>query len=660
MNSRLFTIALTHISNTVGDFSGNAVKIAELMRQTAAAQSSFVLFQEGALCGYSSEENVTWPDYQTNQLPHLKELIKLSGLFNHTKTVFVVGGTFQYDGRALNVAYVIACGKLWGIVPKRNLPEYGIFFDTRVFSPNHGCVLVDIPDLNQSQVPLGDILFKVAGASFTVSICEDIWAPDIIAEHASWGSEFEFNISASPFRTGIAATRREMLATRASDVQMVLAYTSQVGAQGGIVFDGDGYIFLAGNPILQSIRWQEGFEAATINLTSLRSRRATNTTWRQRLEQTTPQSQPFVVKLDSLGFSVLAHQPTPSTPHTFIPPIDPAVAEPDHFYQDIVEALIMGVGEYIEKTGAFDRVGINSSGGADSALVAIIAALYAKRRFAHIPSTQRDAAVADFVHTFSWPTLYNSAQTRSIARNLAGELGISIHEYNIEDELAQHIANLEALHPPSWQIPAMTLQNLQSEIRATRLSVWCGAHRAAMLNTSNMSEKAVGYGTKRGDMQGDLAVISNLPKTIVYELLHYFNRQYGWQFLNELLATKASAELAADQQDEVDLMPFDILDTLIFLHVGDRLGPIEVYESLRQTFSDTDLEQIYPEYTPGMLKVWVKKYFTLFYRNIHKWVTTPEGIHIGAIDLDRERATHLPTVSSLNWLRLDELDDLPD
>lgn len=655
---KLITIGLAHINTTVGDFEGNTDKILRFMDAMALDRNSFALMQESAFTGYPAEELVTMPDYQDNQLPYLKKTLEHSAKKRNSHTIYTIGGTFAYDGRAFNVVYVIGNGHLWGIVPKRRLPEYNIFFDARVFAEGIYTIRVNIPEIGQKRVPFGDILFRIDGTSFTVSVCEDIWTPAIISEHSHWGSEHELNNSAAPFRTGVVDTRYEMLATRSADEQMVVAYTSQVGGQGGIVFDGDGYVFANGRLLRRSKRWNENFESVTYLLNSVRSRRGTNTTWRREMDQRVRNTEPIVVTIPMK----LAHKT--NTPvrkgSPFIPEGDESSPEHTQFFEDIVEALVMGLGDYIEKTKVFKRAGINSSGGADSALVAIITYLYAQRRFAQLKGKAKKAAIRDFVNTFSWPTRFNDETTKSIARDLAEELGINFTEKSIEEEVAREVAFQQSLYRPGWIMPSLTHQNLQAEIRARKLSEWCGANEAIFLNTSNMSEKAVGYGTKRGDMLGDLAVISNIPKTLVYALLRYFQRVYQWKFLDVLLTTKATAGLAEDQEDERDLMPFIVLDTLIFLHLGDRLGATDCYLEVRNKFTDAELAEIYPGYEVGMLKQWTKKFFVRFYHNIHKWVGTPEGIHVGGIDLDRERATHLPTVTSLSWLNLDAIDELPD
>ena len=176
-----------------------------------------------------------------------------------------------------------------------------------------------------------------------------------------------------------------------------------------------------------------------------------------------------------------------------------------------------------------------------------------------------------------------------------------------------------------------------------------------------MSERAVGYTTVGGDNQGGYSLIGNLPKTVDIALLQYIKDEYGIKCVKDVLDIKASAELAEDQEDEKDLMPFDILDACIKLFFEDKMMPVEVYKVVRTMWADNELDNLYTGYKLGMLKDWVKRFFMLYRCSIFKWVQAPQGVHLGAIDLDRERALQLPVVQSREWLEasLKEIDDCP-
>jgi NAD+ synthase (glutamine-hydrolysing) len=157
-----------------------------------------------------------------------------------------------------------------------------------------------------------------------------------------------------------------------------------------------------------------------------------------------------------------------------------------------------------------------------------------------------------------------------------------------------------------------------------------------------MSEKAVGYATIGGDTEGALSVIANLPKTVVNYLLDYLLETTGSEGIRLTLKKPASAELAEDQEDEKDLMPFPVLDACFYLYAGEKMSPAEVTRALVAMFPDEDAQKI---------EAWAAKFARLFVASIYKWVQAPISLHVGNLDLERERALQLPVVQKSEWQR---------
>jgi len=155
-----------------------------------------------------------------------------------------------------------------------------------------------------------------------------------------------------------------------------------------------------------------------------------------------------------------------------------------------------------------------------------------------------------------------------------------------------------------------------------------------------MSEKSLGYTTVGGDLEGALSVISNLPKTVVIALLERLERRFGFAGISATLATTAGPELCANQSGESELMPFDVLDACLYLFAAEKLAKDEVAQALPSLF---------PQYKPAELEAWADKFATLFIRSIFKWVQAPIALHVGSLDLDRERALQLPVVQRTEW-----------
>jgi NAD+ synthase (glutamine-hydrolysing) len=344
----------------------------------------------------------------------------------------------------------------------------------------------------------------------------------------------------------------------------------------------------------------------------------------------------------------------------FVPAPALAVSPEVAWYEDLVAAMKTGLAGYFEKTGAFDRLGIALSGGKDSALTLLVAWLYARDRFAGLPEKERAKKTKDFIHCFSMPTRFNSEVTKSISRNLARELGVSFKEVSIEEAFSREVAAAEAMLEEGESLTPLARQNIQARIRGSRMWNWANSARAMWLQTGNMSEKAVGYTTIGGDLMGAYSLLGNLPKTIVVRVLDHLREKHGIEALDELMKTRASAELQEDQEDERDLMPFPVLDACFALFAGEKLMPKELYLAIRAMWTDAELRKMRTDYRPGMLKDWVKRFCRLFVGSIFKWVQAPQAVHLGALDLDRERALQLPVVQSPEWLEIDSIDELPD
>lgn len=221
--------------------------------------------------------------------------------------------------------------------------------------------------------------------------------------------------------------------------------------------------------------------------------------------------------------------------------------------EEVYEALVLGLRDYVQKCG-FERVVVGLSGGVDSALVATIAA---------------DAIGAKNVLGIAMPTRFSSKASLTDARQLVMNLGITFKVIEI-DETYQHYVNLLS---PEFEGRAedTTEENLQARIRGNILMAFSNKFGALVLSTGNKSEMAVGYCTLYGDMAGGLAVIADVPKTMVYNLCNYINRDIEI-IPSSILNKKPSAELKPNQTDQDTLPEYDVLDGILKAYVEERLS----------------------------------------------------------------------------------------
>ncbi len=655
---RLIKVGLANIDTTVGAFDSNMDKVWELAHQMAVQKCTIGAFQEQVIGGYAAEDLVHYREFVDDQRKKLLWFAKKT-LGLPFPTVFVLGLTMADGGNLYNVAAVVSNGKVLGVVPKEKLPTYGVFYENRTLS--HGIPGTD-REIGQD-IPFGDFVFDLPFGKMAVEVCEDIWSPDgPMRRRAYSGAEVIVNISSSPFRAGVTGTRREMISTRASDNQVTVVYVNQVGGQDSLVYDGGGFVNQNGRMMLEVYRWCEGLTTQVVNLDRTVRLRQQNTTWRTDSEEFDRQGKKSkVIRYRGYSYASLDTDyayPFPANRNFFIPEEQTNQPSPrTEFFKDLTEAMIWGLKGYFEKSGAFERIVIGLSGGKDSALVLMVAWLYAGRKFAHLKAAGKRQAILDFIHCYSMPSRFNSDTTRSIAEELTKELGVSFVEVSIQEAFDREIKAAEDLLVEG-EVSAATKQNIQARIRGLRMWSISNSLRGLWIQTSNMSEKAVGYTTIGGDMMGSYSLIANLPKTVVIELLKFIAKETEFQSLKRLVETKASAELAENQEDEKDLMPFPVLDALLELYAGEALMPEELYEVVRSMWTDEEFLEMRSDFKPEMLKAWVIRFIKLFQGSIFKWVQTPQTVHLGSLDLDRERALQLPVIQSREWLKLENLEQI--
>jgi NAD+ synthase (glutamine-hydrolysing) len=249
-------------------------------------------------------------------------------------------------------------------------------------------------------------------------------------------------------------------------------------------------------------------------------------------------------------------------------------------------------------------------------------------------------AAARLVSCFYMPTRFSSTKTGAAAERICQDLGLALTVLPIEDAFVRELEATRTMLGGA-EPTALTVQNVQARVRAARMWNWANTSGALFVQTGNMSEKAVGYTTIGGDLEGALSLISNLPKTVVITLLEHLAASTGLPGIAEVLSHPAGPELAHDQEGEKELMPFPILDACFALYAGEKLGPAEMR---------TALASMFPELTPDLISTHVHRFLGLFCHSIYKWVQAPLGLHVGNQDLDRERAQQMPVVESDEWL----------
>jgi NAD+ synthase/NAD+ synthase (glutamine-hydrolysing) len=221
--------------------------------------------------------------------------------------------------------------------------------------------------------------------------------------------------------------------------------------------------------------------------------------------------------------------------------------------EEVYQALILGTQDYVRKCG-FQRVIVGLSGGIDSSLVATLAA---------------DALGAENVLGVAMPGPFSSAHSRRDAEQLAANLHI---QFRVIPITSLYQGYLDTLTPVfADRCHDVTEENIQARIRGNILMALSNKFGALVLSTGNKSEIAVGYCTLYGDMAGGLAVIADVPKTMVYELARSLNRS-GERIPRACLEKPPSAELRPNQTDQDTLPPYEVLDMVLKAYIEDNMS----------------------------------------------------------------------------------------
>ncbi|MGE0041587.1 MAG: NAD(+) synthase [Vicinamibacterales bacterium] len=631
---RLVKLATASLSPTVGAVEANAARVIAVAREMAAAGVALGAFPEQVIGGYPPEDLVQWRGFLDGQR---RAVGQVAGQTADLPVVIVLGVAVGVAGQIYNAAAVLHRGQVLGFVPKEKLPTYSVFYEARTFSRGGAGLALDADG-----VPLGDLVFDFDFGRVAVEVCEDAWSPDgPMRRRCYGGAEIVVNVSASPYRMGIDATRREMLATRAADNQATLVYANAVGGQDGLVYDGGGFVFQNGRLALDAPRYREGWWAAVVDLDRTRRLRTENTTWRMDCEAFRLAHPPVPARASTGATAAptdLAYPPPPGGSF-FLP--DPARSDRnprERALDDLFEALALGIRSYYEKSRAFRSLGIALSGGRDSMLTLLVAWRAAQLIRGDAPGAPATAAGA-LIQAFYMPSRHSQDGTRSAAHTLAAELGVPLLTVPIHDAYERELAVAREMLAGA-EPGEMTRQNIQARLRGQRMWNWANTSGALFLQTGDMSEKAVGYTPIGGDLEGALSVIANVPKTVVIALLERLHERFGFAGIAATLATDPGPELADAQVAEHELMPFPVLDACLHLYAGEKMSPAEVASALASLF---------PDVAPATLAGYASRFTTLFTRSIYKWVQSPISLHVGSLDLDRERALQMPVVQQNEW-----------
>ncbi|MFQ6042570.1 MAG: NAD+ synthase [Candidatus Poribacteria bacterium] len=581
---RTLRIAMAQVNTSVGDLEGNTRKILAFINRSRGIGAELVTFPELSITGYPPEDLLLKPTFIDANLACLQEIVDAS------QDITVVVGFVDAVDDIYNAAAVIHNRKLESVYHKSFLPNYGVFDENRYF-----------------QAGMEPLVFTINDVTVGVNICEDIWYPQgpMNIEALAGGAEVIVNISASPYHAGKGELRKRMLATRAADNVVIVAFNNLVGGQDELVFDGNGMIFSQnGELIALGKQFEEDLIVADLDIDAVFRRRLHDPRHRkEKLESMKSDVSVKKIELPSPPLEGINRNKNP------LPLRE--ISSMSHL-EEIYNALVLGTRDYVRKNG-FEKVLIGLSGGIDSSLTATIAV---------------DALSKENVIGVTMPSQYSSQETKSDAGRLAGNLDIRLITIPIIDVFESYLHSFSEVFEGLER--DITEENIQARIRGNILMALSNKFGWLVLTTGNKSEMSVGYCTLYGDMAGGFAVIKDVPKTLVYDLSEYRNSIAEDELIPQSVIERApSAELRPDQKDVDSLPPYEILDPILQAYVEEDRSLSEIVQM-------------------GFDEAVVKRVILLVDRNEYKRRQGPPGIKITPRAFGKDRRLPITNKNQYN------------
>lgn len=455
MSASDVSIAMCQLNLTTGDFEGNYALARDAIINNKA---DIYIFQECMVSNYAADDMLLDEGFIRAAAAAVDRMILLSKEFD---TTLIFGAPYEgrrRSNRTANMALIVDRGEIVWRHEKLKRPNYHVFDDVRYFEKGRG-----LQSFEPYKWVRGDKVLRIGTA-----VCEDIWEDDGLISDQGKRADIIAVVNSSPFAIGKAKRRRDTVFEFGKRATVPVFYVNQVGGNDELVFDGGSCAADPYGGFYEMKQWKEGVDVVEIEKTE------NGQSWRLKTLQPVPNFS--LVELRSRNRA------------------------------EKYVAACMGLRDYFNKVGIWKSVVLGLSGGADSALVAMMAA---------------DVLGAEKVRAITMPSAYTSDLSNSLAFRLANGVGRGITTYTLP--IKDIFESYRTLFKESLgEIEeGLAHENLQAQIRGDHLSFYSNAFGAMILSTGNKSEIAMGYCTLYGDMRGAYNPIGDLYKTEVFKLIEF-------------------------------------------------------------------------------------------------------------------------------------------
>ncbi|MBP3821189.1 NAD(+) synthase [bacterium] len=617
------SIGIAQINPIAGDIEYNAKKIVKYIVHSQNIGLDLVVFPELCLMGYPIEDTIDrHPIIVEENIKWLKQIAKIT-----TNTTALVGFVEprKYDKltgkKYYNSVAVISEGKIQSVIRKSLLPTYSEFNDYRYIQPSPVVGAQSAETLGKFSAKKVQICPKtniINGRKYGISICEDCWnnkeffndttlySLDPIEELAKEKPDVFINCSASPTRAKKEQLKHNMLSFISKKYTTPIVYVNQVGAIDNSSFDGSSRVFDKNGKLLARAKsFKEQFLIVNPD---------------KNLGKIYPLTKGLEQSLTETKVYTLEYEPD---------------------LERTYKTIIQGIRDYFQKTG-FVRAVLGLSGGLDSTVCAVLLA---------------DALGCKNVFGISMPSKITSQESKSDAQKLAENLEINFCEASIKEMFETTNNCLQKLFKSiekKWDSryeKSFTSDNIQARSRA--MFLWGISNefgKTLPIATSDKSELYMGYATINGDMSGGFAPIADVPKTKLFALARWINknREIKNAIPQSIIDKKPGAELAIDPKTgkpliaEDALMPYEFLDEIIWRienkkeHYFDMLNSKFLYEKKHPISKEQKIE-------------WLDKFYRRMASALYKWSILPPSVIVDSRSINKYDYKQPITSSGINY-----------
>ena len=615
----------------VADCQYNEKNIMKLMDEAYAKQISVLVFPELCITGYTCGDLFLQDVLLSAAQDSLKHIVEHS---TGMKMLVFVGMPFMHKGKLFNVAAAICGGRLLGLVPKKNIPNYSEFYELRHFTPG-GDECVD----TSLGVKMGSkMLFScenVKNLVVAAEICEDVWvACPPSTQHAQAGATLIVNCSASDETTGKDIYRRALISGQSA--RLVCGYVYANAGEGestqDLVFGGQNLVCENGNVLAQTKRFKNGVAVADLDLQRLvNERRRMNTYYVHQeagYEVVSFRLKEYDLELDRY------YERTPFVPSS--------KNDRDARCEEILSIQAMGLKKRLAHTGCKNAV-IGISGGLDSTLALLVTA----RAFDSLDIPREN------ITAVTMPCFGTTDRTYNNAVELTKRLGAALYEIDIKEAVRIHFRDIgqdENVHD-------VTYENGQARERTQILMDIANKSGGMVIGTGDMSELALGWATYNGDHMSMYGVNCSVPKTLVRHLVKYYADTCGDASLSEILEdvldTPVSPELLPPSEGEIsqkteDLVgPYELHDFFLYYILRFGYMPHKVYRLACHAFAG--------EYDSAVIYKWLDTFYRRFFAQQFKRSCLPDGPKVGSVAVSPRGDLRMPS-DAVRTLWIEDLE----